>query len=139
MKKNYKTELEYRIEQLFEKKSQSETDLILDCVSLIISGTENSDLRGLFNILDLESFIKLISFFDGTTISLPKKQELKDIIILALCYYYKEIKGYEWDKIKEQFPFEISSIKFGLRIKSFNNYLSGKLKKILNDFVKENN
>ena len=132
MIKKPNNELEYRIKQLFEKKEDKEIDIILDCVYLILfQTTHGNEIKQLYNLLDLETFVKILTFFDGKTVSFPKKSEIKEAIILSLCYYYKEIKNMNWNEIKKQFPFEISSIKFGLRIKSFNNFLQRKLNTLL--------
>jgi len=131
---NNNNELEYRIDELFKKKESKEIDMILDCINIILNSNYSNDITRLYNLIDLKSFVKIITLFDGKNISIPKKSDFREVIILALCYYYKEIKQMNWNDIKKQFTFEISPIKYGLRIKSINKYL----KKQLDIVFKEN-
>lgn len=104
-------------------------DILLKIVSLIITqnASGNDDLCRLYRVLKLEDFIKVVSIFDGRTVKFFSKDEIDEALVLALCYYYKEIEGKSWDQIRELIPFEISSISFGVKIKNLNSFLRAQI------------
>lgn len=85
---------EKRLNSVFEKKKKTDVDRFLDIVSIIVYLNDTcKDVADLYSIVDLDTFIKLISLFDGRTITFPTKEEIQESIELALFYYYKNIKG----------------------------------------------
>lgn len=83
-----------RLHRKFAKKNQTEIDKFMNIVSIILYGNNTTkDVADLFSIVDIESFIKIISLFDGRDIQFPSKKELQDAIELALFFYYKNIQG----------------------------------------------
>ncbi len=119
---------ENQIGNLFEKKKDTEMDLILKIVSLIVySESVNTDLVELYRLLKLEDFVKVITLFDGRNIKLPTSGELKEFLVLSLVYYYRTVKNLSWEKIKEKFPFEISGISFGIKVKNLDNFIRQKI------------
>ena len=120
---------ERQLDNLFAKKAESEVDIIFRIISLVIHNdySSNTDLRDLFRVVDLESFIRVISVFENRTVKFPSKSDIKDSLMLALCYYYHEIEGMSWEEIKAVLPFEVSSIAYGIKIKNFDKFLTAKL------------
>jgi hypothetical protein len=92
---------EKRLDELFSHKKENSSQQFLDVLSMIIYQSDNKDLSNLFSILDFDSFLKVISLFDGRTVAFPTKEALKDSVEVALYFYYKEIKGIDsYDKLK---------------------------------------
>jgi hypothetical protein len=91
----------------------------------------------LAKLLPEESLIKLISYFDGDVIRLPRKDNYKDCILTALCFYLKDIKGWSWDKIHKYLDLPenskevLSSISIGGKINKVKEILGEDLLKSL--------
>lgn len=129
---------EEKLDRLFRRQNKSEIEIILECVSLIIYSTiNNTDIVELYRLLDLADFVKVISLFDGRTVKFPTKTELRSSLLLAVLYYYREILNMDWDEIKEEFPFEISSISYGIQIKNLNNFIKQKMYEMFKKMDKE--
>ena len=45
----------------------------------------------------------------------------------------------EWEDIKKEFPFEISSISYGIQIKNLNTWIKDKMIQVLQKIDKGNN
>jgi hypothetical protein len=126
-----------QINSIFKKRKSDDIDLILQAVSFVLFGTQNNtDLLELYHLLGLESFIKVVSLFSEKTVSFPRKKDLRKTILLAILYYYKEILGMSWETIKKDFPFEISSISFGIQLKNLKVFVKQKLSEIFRKYSK---
>ena len=123
--------LEQKIESLFSSKDDNEIDVIFRILSIFLFQNENNeDILNLYNVLDLESFVKVVSLYEGRSVKFPEKRELRSMLLFSFCYYYKEIKGMSWEEIKDKIPFEISSISYGIKIKNFNKYLLDRINEL---------
>lgn len=132
MFKESNTIFQEQVKQVFGKNKSENTDVVLNSIELILhSEFRDSSLITLYRTVGLEGFVNVIEAIGGKTVKLPKAYEIKDAIILSLCYYYKEMKGYDWKKIKALLPFDISSISYGTKIKSLNSYVKKSLREIL--------
>jgi len=123
LKGEHRTLWEKKLNRLFEKRKPEDVELLINLVSLSVYSRNNKDLGSLYTILGTDNFSKVISLFSGRTITFPDREEFREALIIAVCYYYKEILNYEWSKIKEELPFakdEINSIKIGKGIKKLN-------------------
>ena len=94
----------------------------------------NSDTHDLFILAKLvpecktpeEYLNKIISYFDGDRLQLPSKEEHRTLLLTAVCYYLKVIKGYNWQQIKELLDLPennknlLSSISIGGKINKLN-------------------
>jgi len=130
LKGENKTLWEKKLNRLFEKRTPEDVELLINLVSLSIYSRSNKDLGSLYTVLGTDDFSKVISLFSGRTISFPDREEFREALLVAVCYYYKELKGYEWTKIKEELPFakdEINSIKIGKGIKKLNKEIKQQL------------
>lgn len=63
-------------------------------------------LSELVYLMDKKSFVKLIQYFGGLTIQIPKPEELQHVIKLLLLYQYKEIEGLDWDVAMQKAGYE---------------------------------
>jgi hypothetical protein len=116
-----------------------------------------TDLHILAKILPEEYLKKLIAYYDGDIIKMPTKENYQTCLFLALCYYFKEIKGWSWNRIKDFLNLpehnqdllnpimigrKINKIKkniqkYLLSILKNNNFEEKELKRILNFFEEE--
>ncbi len=77
-----------------------------------------------YDLLGLDRFTDLLQLLDGKIIQFPRKEDFKDTIQLAICYYYKNIEGKEWNEIKELIgDSELPTIKYGIRMQQFQSFL----------------
>ena len=47
-------------------------------------------------LLDTKSFLNLIHYFEGMTITIPTRNQVVDALRLISIYYYYDIHGYSW-------------------------------------------
>ncbi len=131
--------MDEKVNLMMARIKLSDVDLILATLSVVIYSTEtNVDIIELFNLLDLDSFIKIISLFDGRTVQFPTKKQFRNSLLLSILYYYREIKKMEWEDIKKEFPFDISSISYGIQIKNLNSWVKDKMVQLLKKVDKDN-
>lgn len=126
--------LEQRINEALGKGEES---IISDLIklSLIKKASKDRDYlvyTELYNLLGLEKFTEVISLLDGRPLTLPSKEEMKDVIVTVLCYYYRNVKKLEWSEIKEKLGIQdINTIKQGIRSSKFESYLKELVEKRL--------
>jgi hypothetical protein len=120
-----------QLNELFTKKEPSETEKILNVVGLIVHSSKNEDMSRLYSQVGLKAFTEVIEVFGGRTVKFIEKEQLRENLVLALCYYYREVKGYSWDKIKNTLPFEINPVSMGIRISSLNSKIRKEIDEIL--------
>lgn len=70
-------------------------------ISLVILGklvdsTKYSMLSELSYLLDSQSFLNLLFYFEGMTIRIPTRQELKTCLTLISLYYNYDVLKYNW-------------------------------------------
>jgi len=132
---------EYRIKEMFGKHQSGDIDLIWQIVSLLIyQNSANTDVPSLFSLVDEDDFLKIINLFGGRTIHFPTVDDIQKNLLLAILYYYKEIKGMPWEEIKKVIPFEFTasdSISYGIKIRNFNTWMRQKLQELFREL--ENN
>lgn len=132
-----------KLEEYF-KKEEISYEKLFNQISLyiyyIFSTTRaQSDLYILAKLLSHKDLRKLIDYFSGDKIVVPTYEELLEADVLAICYYLKEIRGWNWEQIKKFFPseeyqnFDFSSISFGKKINSVKDLLKKDLKNALKD------
>lgn len=135
MFKNPTEVFEAQFNKLFEKHKDTGADLLLKVVNMVLyQNNNNIDMQELYHEVGLDTFNKIISLFDGRDIKFYRKEEIKDTLILALCFYYKEILNMEWDAVKKEVPFEINTISMGLRLKMLNYKIKQEITRL---FVEE--
>jgi hypothetical protein len=130
--KHKKTVWDSRIEAIFQDKPKEDTEAFLDIVGMMIYNEKNDFLSLLYKNFGIELFTSFISVFSGKTIEVPKREELRDIIISALCFYYRELEGKNWKEVKTILEMEnLKSIKYGRKIYSLKEDIR---EEILKDF-----
>ena len=121
--------------------TNQQTDLFRAVALVFYHNEKLSNIYDAYKLLGIENFVKLIHLFDGRNVRFPTSTELKDAIILSLCYYYKEIEKLEWNEIHEKIPFKFSSLTVAYKIKGLNAAIRQELTEIFkgNFGNKENN
>lgn len=118
-----------KVSCIFKTKPKSDEMLFLDIVSMFIFSKENDNISAIYNEIGLETFINILGLIGGQDITLPTQERLKDSMLSALCFYYKELKGYSWTEIHNILPFnDINSIKYGRAISKLEKDIVEKIK-----------
>lgn len=110
-------------------KERDETALIEDLIGLqMLKDSEKDErllvLRELFDYLGTEKFMGVMNILAGKTVKFPQKDSFKETIQIALCWYYKKVKNYDWDTIKALLKDdELSSVKFGIKIQNLQKFM----------------
>jgi hypothetical protein len=119
-------------------KPVDEQNSLFSAIALVFyHNVKTSEIYDVYKLLGIENFIKLIHLLDGRTVHLPTSAELQELILLALCFYYREVEGLEWDEIHDKIPFQFSSISMSYKLKSLNAALKAELKEILRGDFRE--
>lgn len=110
-------------------KSDSSKDVIEDLIRLHLFKNAEKDesmlvLVEVYDLLGLSKFMDLLSLLDGRTVAFPDREDMKDTVQLAICYYYRNIEGKSWSDIKEVLgdP-ELPTIKYGIRMQQLQTFL----------------
>ena len=127
MYKNAKSVFQQKIQETI--KTDQSKKIIEDIIRLHLfkNAEKNESLLALvevYDLLGLDKFTDLLQLLDGKTITFPRKEDFKDTIQLAICYYYKNIEGKSWNEIKELLgDSELPTIKYGIRMQQYQSFL----------------
>jgi hypothetical protein len=127
MFENPKTVFQQRLKETL--KTDTSKAIIEDIIRLHLfkNAEKNESLLALvevYDLLGLDRFVDLMAVLDGKTITFPRRDDLKDTIQLAICYYYRTIEGKEWKDIKNILgDDELPTIKYGIRIQQLQTFL----------------
>jgi hypothetical protein len=101
----------------------------------------DSDLYVLAKIIPEDHVKKIINYFSssekGSTLKLPSIDEYRKAYLLGVCYFLKEIKKWEWTRIKdflplpEQYQEILSPISIGKKINQISENLNKELVNLL--------
>ena len=120
---------EQQLRDIFKPAENKEQSSLFSILSLVFyHNSKITDLHDIYRLLGLDNFIKLVSLLDGRTVRFPTSAELKDAIILALCFYYREIENKDWTEIHDLVPYNFNSISISYKIKSLNAAMRQELK-----------
>ena len=104
-------------------------DSIMDLfeIQLIKDSNKNTSIKYLvdvYNLLGFEKFTEMMDILAGKTISFPTKDEFRETILIALAYYYRNVRGYKWGTIKGLLgDDELSSVKYGIKSQQLQKYM----------------
>jgi hypothetical protein len=123
---------EEKFENIIGKEDSSVTQYFLQLVGVALGASELGDvISQLYKVLDLDNFLKVLKVLSGRTISFPPVAQFKDLLILSICYIYRE-RGYDWKDIKQILPFkEVNPYKVGIRLNSLKKKIHNSLWEIL--------
>jgi len=127
MYQNPKSVFQQKVQETI--KTDQSKKIIEDIIRLHLfkNAEKNETLLSLvevYDLLGLDRFTDLLQLLDGKTITFPTKEDFKDTIQLAICYYYKNVEGKDWPEIKELIgDSELPTIKYGIRMQQFQSFL----------------
>lgn len=120
-----------------EKEVSKETLEIITWYIYQLEENRQHDLYLLAKILPEEYIMKLVSYFDGDNIQLPKKDEYVDLKLASVCFFLKKIQKWNWQQIKDflNIPEKdievLSPISVGNKINKIEENLNRDIKDIL--------
>jgi hypothetical protein len=110
-------------------KDEPTKDLITDIIHLLMFKQANKDekllpLVEIYNLLGVDKFTDLIDLLDGRTVTFPKREEFKETVQVALCYYESHLQGKKWSEIKDLLndP-ELQTIKMSAKTQSLQRFM----------------
>lgn len=56
----------------------------------------------LFYLTDYDSFIRMVKYFGGQTITIPTFEELDEVLRILLVYQYSEVEELPWKEVLEK-------------------------------------
>ena len=112
---------EKQLRRAFKPAVNNEQSDLFRAITLVFQHNEKlSEIYDVYKLLGIEDFVRLVHLFDGRTVRFPTSTELKDAIILSLCFYYREIEGLTWEEVHDRIPFKFSSLTVSYKLKSLN-------------------
>jgi len=122
---------EKQLRDAFKPAADSRQSDLYRAIALVFYHNEKlSDIYDAYKLLGVENFVRLIHLFDGRTVRFPTSTELKEAIILSLCFYYREIEGLTWEEVHDRIPFKFKSLPVAYKIKSLNAAIRKELTEI---------
>ena len=77
-----------------------------------------------YNLLGPETFAELVDLLNGKTVTFPNREEFRETIQVALCYFERHLMGKKWNEVREIIndP-DLASIKMSAKTGSFQRFL----------------
>ena len=109
-------------------KVTSDSELIQELIKLHLFKNSEKDesllwMVELYNLVGLELFTQIIDLMNGRSVKFPKKNDFKDTINQALCYYYRTIENKSWAEIKEILGQDLKTVKMGIKNSQFDHFV----------------
>lgn len=111
-------------------KDCDEINLIEDLIGLqLLKDAEKDEkllvIKELYNYLGTEKFMGIMNILAGKTIKFPTKDSFKETIQIALSWYYRQYKGYDWDQIKTLLrDDELPAVKYGIKVQNLQRFIN---------------
>jgi len=118
---------EKQLREAFKPTSAQQSYLYCAIALVFYHDEKLSDIYDVYKLMGIENFVRLIHLFDGRTVTFPNSSELKEAIILSLCFYYREVEGLTWEECHDKINFKFSSLQMSHKIKSLNAALRKEL------------
>jgi len=129
---------EHQLREIFAQP-EVKHDPLFQILTVVFQNTARiSDIADIYRLLGLENFTRLIHLLDGRTIKFPTITDLKDSIILTLCYYYRKIEKMDWQRIHEILPFDFPSIAVSRKISNLDETIQQKMNPFMTEDTMEN-
>lgn len=129
--------LEEDINDLFKKKEESDLEILFSVITLLLFKNEkNTDMIDLYNNFGIDTFLKIVHLFDGRTVKFIDSKDLSDTLVLAVCYYLREIEGKrDWNDIQEFFgSYKLDRLSLALKIHNIDEWLKQKIQEQFKHF-----
>jgi hypothetical protein len=132
---------EKQLREAFKPAIDNQQSDLFRAIALVFYHNEKlSDIYDAYKLLGVENFVRLIHLFDGRTVRFPTSTELKEAIILSLCFYYREYEKLSWEEIHDRIPFKFSSLTISYKLKSLNAAIRAELSEVFKEqFVNKEN
>jgi hypothetical protein len=92
----------------------------------------------LFNMVGLEEFTKIIDLIDGRQIKFPTRDEFRETVETAICYYYRNFQGYDWSKIEDLLADpDMKSVKMGIKVSQLQNFMKERVENLKSEEEKK--
>ena len=128
---------EHQLRGIFSQP-EVKKDPLFQILTVVFQNTANiADISDVYRLLGLENFTRLVHLLDGRTVKFPTSTDLKDAIILTVCYYYRKIECLEWDQIHNILPFDFHSIAVSRKIKNLDEIMREKLSQYMKEDTME--
>ena len=132
--KENRSAFEKQFRDTFSPADSNQQGDLFRAIALVFYHNEKlSDIYDVYKLLGIENLVKLVHLLDGRTVQFPTSTELKDAIVLSLCFYYREIDGLPWEDIHDLIPFKFSSLTVSYKIKSLNKVIRNELTEIFKE------
>lgn len=106
-----------------------EVSLIRNIIRLQLfkNAEKNEDLLRLvemYNLLGAEKFADVMNLLAGCTIKFPPKDDFKETVNVALCYYYRAFRKKPWNEIKELLEDDtLQTVKYGIKVTQLQRFM----------------
>ena len=92
----------------------------------------------LYNLLGMEKFVEVMELLGGKTVKFPSRDDFKETIEIALAYYYRTFRKYDWANIKELIgDKDMSTLKFGAKMQQMSKFIDYLGAKVRSKKIKE--
>jgi hypothetical protein len=106
-KKDIKSQWESQMETILKPPKNTDMESFLSLIAIAMNNRHDKNIAKMYNIVhNIEIFSDIMNAFSGMTVTFPNREDFKETILLGLSYYYKEMKGMNWDQIKKEMPFD---------------------------------
>lgn len=135
-----KSIFEAKINDITNEAKITDFDHILNTMYLMMYREKcPNEMIQAFHLLGIQNMLLLLGIFGGKTFSFETVDSFKDYLLLALIYYFREIKGLKQSEIKKLLPFNLAKddwISYGIRLKNFKDDIKKNIDKSLKN-IKE--
>jgi hypothetical protein len=137
-KNDIKNLWEDQLTSIFEEQKADGMEEFLSILSVIMNVKFDDNVARLYaEINDIEMFTRIINLFSGMKVEFPDRDNFKKATILALTYFYKEVKGLKWKDIKKEFPNdETFTMRVGKSVARLNDKIRLQLESLLTNLEK---
>lgn len=116
----------------FKETTKTDAEILLSILTIVVFNRFGNDLGHLYKIVGMENFSKITEIFSNKTLRFPDSEELRQALVLALSYYYKNIKGMTWEEVQRQLPYEPDlPLHMGKRLVSLDKTIRNQLDSLL--------
>lgn len=123
---------EENLRSAFEETVKTDAEILLNILNIVVFNRFGSDLGYLYKVIGMEKFAKITETFSNKTIRFPEADDLRQALVLALSYYYKNIKRMSWEDVQRQLPYEHDlPLHMGKRIASLDRTIKSQLDDLL--------
>jgi len=122
---------EDQIFDIFQQTRDGKSNPLIEVLRLLLHSSRDKSIIDLFYLLGIEKAMSVISLFENRTVTFPSQDSLREDILTAVLYYYREIENKSWGEIKQIVPIHFSSISYASKIKKVNSQVIDMIRSVL--------